>query len=79
MHYKAPWSAARRSLTVNGTALPALAFAQTTIVGGDWTNWAGAQDITAPITLAAGTNTIVLTRAGSGDGPLDVDYVEIVR
>ena len=79
VHYKAPWSAARRSLTVNGTALPVLAFAQTTIVGGDWTNWAGAQDVTAPITLNVGTNTIVLTRPGTGDGPLDVDYIEIVR
>ena len=42
VHYKAPFSAARRSLTVNGAVQPALlAFPQTTIVG-DWTNWAGA-------------------------------------
>ena len=80
VHYKAPFSAARRSLTVNGTPQPApLAFPLTTIVGGDWTNWAGASDTTTTITLLNGTNTITLTRPTSGDGPLDVDYLEITR
>jgi hypothetical protein len=80
VHYKAPFSAARRSLTVNGAAQPALlAFPLTTIVGGDWTNWAGASDTSTTITLVNGTNTITLTRPASGDGPLDVDYLEITR
>ena len=80
VHYKAPFSAARRSLTVNATPQPApLTFPQTTIVGGDWTNWAGSNDTTATITLIDGTNTITLTRPTSGDGPLDLDYLEVTR
>ena len=77
--YKAPWLPAARQLKVNGVVISTVSFPVTTIVGGDWTNWAGGATVTATVTLPPGTSTVVLTRVGSGDGPLDLDYVDVTR
>jgi hypothetical protein len=77
--YKAPFLPAVRQLTVNGAATANLSFAQTTIVGGDWTNWAGGATVVVTVTLPPGTSTLVLTRVAAGDGPLDLDYLDLTR
>ena len=77
--YKAPWLPAVRRITLNGTVVGNVSFPLTTIVGGDWTNWAGGANATLTVTLPPGTSTLVMTRVGSGDGPLDLDYVTVTR
>lgn len=77
IRYKASFLAAVRSLRVDGVEVARPAFAITPIVGGDWTNWAAGRTVTVPVTLSPGDHTLSLVRAGSGDGPLDIDSIEV--
>ena len=77
VHYKAPFLAARRDLAIDSTLVASLAFGLTPIVGGDWTSWSPAQYVAVLVTLPAGLSTVTLTRATPGDGPLDLDYVDV--
>ena len=77
IRYKAPFLPAVRALSVNGGPATSAAFSLTAIVGGDWTDWAAGADAIAAVSLAAGVNHVSLTRTGAGDGPLDLDVVEV--
>jgi len=68
---------ASRALTVDGGSPLTLRFAQTAVVGGDWTNWAGAEVVAVKVTLPPGTSTLTMTRLTDGDGPLDVDAIDL--
>ena len=76
-HYLAPFLSAKLEVAVNGVAVASPSFATTPIVGGDWTSWAPARDVTVTVTLKAGANHVRLVRPTGAPAGVSLDYLTV--